>query len=87
MVNRAELEKMSQMDIRSVDIDTLVDIRDVNIDFRLDKAEKLQAYLQQVKNPFCVRYKNIKIQMQFSDKGQTLDKKMEQFMVRKNLEK
>jgi len=87
MVNKAELEKMRQMDIQSVDIDTLVDIRNVEIDVKLDKKEKIQMYLEQVKNPYCVRYKNIKIQMQFNDEGQSLDEKMEQYLAKKNLEK
>ncbi|PWJ48105.1 DUF6870 family protein [Faecalicatena contorta] len=86
MANRAELGKMRQMNIQSVDIDTLVDIRDVKIDTKLDKKEKIEMYLQQVKNPYCVRYKNIKIQMQFSDDGQSLNEKMEQFLTIKNHE-
>lgn len=86
MANRAEVEKMRQMNIQSVDIDTLVDIRNVKIDTKLDKKEKIEMYLQQVKNPYCVRYKNIKIQMQFSDDGQSLNEKMEQFLTIKNHE-
>jgi len=81
MVNRAELEQMRQMDIQSVDIDTLVDIRDVKIDFKLDKKEKIEMYLQQVNNPYCVKYKNIKIQMQFNDEGQSLAEKIKRYLV------
>jgi len=87
MVSRAELEQMRQTDIQSVDIDTLVDIRDVVIDMNLDKKEKIEMYLQQVKNPYCMKYKDMKIQMQFSDEGQSLDEKMEQYLATKNLEK
>lgn len=86
MRKQEELEKMRQIDIRSVSIDTLVDIRDVEIDARLDKSKKIEMYLQQVKNPYCVKYKNIMIQMQFSNSGQSLDKKMEQYIAAKNLE-
>ena len=87
MVSRAELEQMQQTDIQSVDIDSLVDIRDVEIDMNLNKKEKNEMYLQQVKNPYCMRYKDVKIQMEFSDDGQSLDKKMEQYLATKNLEK
>lgn len=86
MVNRTELEQMRQTDIQSVDIDTLVDIRDVEIDINLNKEEKIEMYLQQVKNPYCMRYKDVKIQMEFSDDGQSLDEKMEQYLAKKNLE-
>lgn len=87
MVKQAELEQMRQTDIQSVDIDTLVDIRDVEIDSKLDKEEKIEMYLHQIKNPYCVRYKDVKIQMDFNDKGQSLDEKIEQFLSAKNLEK
>lgn len=86
MVSKAELEKMRQMNIQSVDIESLVDIREIEIDAGLEKKEKLKFYLQQVKNPYCVRYKNIKIRMQFDDNGQLLDEKMEQFLSIRNRE-
>ena len=36
-------------------IDELVDIRDVKLDSSLGQAERIQSFLQQIKNPYCFR--------------------------------
>ena len=46
---------------KNVDINDLVDIRDVNIDAKLSKEEKLKSYIEQIKNPNCYKYDKYKI--------------------------
>lgn len=45
-----DLEKLKNVDVRTVDIDTLVDIRDVKLDRSLSKPERMKSFVEQIKN-------------------------------------
>jgi predicted RNA binding protein with dsRBD fold (UPF0201 family) len=47
-----QLEKMANVDICTVDPDTLVDIETVTIRTDLPKEERILDYIQQIKNPY-----------------------------------
>ena len=49
------VEEMKAVDIRTVDRETLVDIRDVKIDRSLPLEERVRSFVEQIKNPYCVR--------------------------------
>ena len=56
-------------------IDELVDIRDVKLDSSLGQAERIQSFLQQIKNPYCFRvgvvyYQTPNILCSFADPDQ-----------------
>lgn len=48
-----ELEAMKNVDIETVDKETLVDIRDVKADPSLPRMERMLDYIRQIKNPYC----------------------------------
>ncbi len=56
-----ELEKL-----RKIDINELVDIRDVKIDTSLSKEERILDYIRQIKNPYCYKYKNHRVIISFN---------------------
>ena len=45
-------EKMKNIDVRTVDPETLVDVTKIVIDESLSKEERVAEYLRQVKNAF-----------------------------------
>lgn len=47
-----ELEEMKKVDIRTVDISTLVDIGEIKINRELPKKERMLSFINEVKNPF-----------------------------------
>ena len=49
------LEEMKNVDVRTVDRDSLVDVTKIVIDESLSKEERVAEYLRQVKNPYCFR--------------------------------
>ena len=49
------VDEMKNVDIRTVDREELVDIRDVSIDRTLPKEERVRSFIQQIKNPYCFR--------------------------------
>jgi len=76
------LEEMKNVDIRTVDPDDLVDIRDVKISPDKSKDERIREFVRQVKNPYCYRVGRIAVKVSFADSGATLDDRLESLMAR-----
>ena len=53
--------------LKEIDIDELVDIRDVKINMKLSKEERMLDYIKQIKNPYCYKYKNHKVIVTFNN--------------------
>jgi len=62
-----KLNELKNIDIRTVDIDTLADIKDINIDINLPIEQKMKLYLEQIKNPYLVRCGKYIIKMTFPE--------------------
>lgn len=52
-ITREDLNKMKEIDIRSVDRESLVDINDVQIKTDLPDEERMLDFVRQIKNPYC----------------------------------
>lgn len=68
VIQMEELEKMAQVDIRTVDRNELVDIADVTIDTSLPVKKRIQSYIQQVKNPYCFLSHGVVVKVGFAGK-------------------
>ena len=55
------------------DLSELVDIRDVVIDKTLPKEARIASYLEQIKNPYCFRVGNVKVNVSYANTEKTLD--------------
>ena len=77
------VEEMKAVDIRTVDPETLVDIRDVVIDQDLPKEERIQSFVQQIRNPYCFRVGEVVVKTTFADTDVTLDERMEHYFRNK----
>ncbi|MFI3293283.1 MAG: DUF6870 family protein [Rikenellaceae bacterium] len=58
----------------------LVDIRDIQIDTQMPLEQRIQSYLEQIKNPYICRYGNLVIESTFGGQGQTLTECMQQLV-------
>lgn len=56
-----------------VNIDSLVDIRDVRIDKNLPKHERITEFIQQIKNPYRFRCGKFTVTARFAEDGPTLE--------------
>ena len=74
------LEEMKNVDIRTVDPETLVDITTITIDENLPLEERKQEYIRQVKNPYCFRVGDIIVKSVYSNDGVTLRQRFEEFV-------
>ncbi len=71
-----EMEAMKNVDIRTVDIDTLRDIRDVTVNIDLPKEERILDFIRQIGNPYCYRHGKYVVKISFTDTNVTLEQRM-----------
>lgn len=74
-----DLEQMRNIDIRTADRASLVDIRDVKIDEKLPREERLASFLRQIKNPYCYRCGKAVVKVSFANTNVTLEDKLAQY--------
>ncbi len=74
------LDTMRNVDVRTVDPNTLRDIRDVNIDINLPKQERMMDYLRQIGNPYCYRHGDIVVKVRYLDTDMTLEDALQSYI-------
>ena len=75
-----ELDAMEMVDVRTVDIDTLTDIRDIKIDTKLPVEKKMALFAEQTNNLFIHRIGDYVVKVRFQKDGPTIDEKMEEYL-------
>lgn len=73
---REQIEALQDVDVRSVDPDTLRDIRDVKVDTSLPKQERILDFIRQIGNPYCYRHGKYVVKVSFTDTDVTLEDRM-----------
>ncbi len=74
------VDEMKNVDIRTVDREELVDIRDVSIDRTLPKEERVRSFMQQIKNPYCFRCGDVIVKTSFANTETTLEDCVEHYL-------
>lgn len=75
-----KLNEMASVDVRTVDIDTLIDLRDIVIDTKLPVEKKLASFVKQTKNVYVHCIEDFVIKVKFQEEGPTIDDKMEEYL-------
>lgn len=73
---KEEIEAMKNVDVRTVDINTLRDIRDVKVNTDLPKEERVLDFIRQIGNPYCYRHGKYVVKISFADTDVTLEQRM-----------
>lgn len=81
-ITREKLEEMASVDIRSVDINSLTDLRDIVIDTKKPVAQKLASFAAQTNNIYVNRIGDYIVKVRFMKEGPTIDDKMEEYLRR-----
>ena len=69
------------IDIRTVDPNTLVDAGSVSVDMDLPRAERMRAVVDQMLgNPYFMRSGTIAVKVAFADTGVSFDERMESYL-------
>lgn len=75
-----ELKQMEEVDIRTVDIDILTDIRDIDIDTSMSVEKKIESFLRQTNNLYVHRIGDYVVKVKFQKNGESIDDKMREYL-------
>ncbi len=81
-LNTQMLEQMKSVDIGAVDKETLADASGFTFDPTLPKETRALRMLEQFKNPYCFRYGDMVIKLEFSEEGPSLQDLLTTFFLR-----
>lgn len=81
MLTLNELTQLSKMDIEKADRSELVSAEEVSIDPSLPAIQRMLAYINQVKNPYCFLCGNTPIKVCFSQENAELSKKIKTYFL------
>ena len=70
---RAMLEAMKDVQLESVDADNLTDIKDMSVDMKLPKEERIADFVRQIGNPYCFKCGKFIVKAKFSENGISLE--------------
>lgn len=73
MINSTQLDFMSRQGTEITDPAQLADINHVSIDTGLSATERMKAYLEQIKNPYCFRCGETVVRLCFAPAGGDLN--------------
>ena len=76
------LAEMAAVDIRTVDISELTDLREIEIDTSQPVEKKLEAFARQTKNVYVNRIGDYVVKVRFQESGATIDDKMAEYLRR-----
>lgn len=76
----SKLDEMKNLDIRKVDPNTLVEMKEVTINTELPKSERILDFINQIKNPYCYKCGDTIIKITFADTDVSLDDKIENYL-------
>lgn len=65
MLNRSELTKCREASITSCDLSSLVDLRDITIDTTQTVRERIDSFLEQVRNPYLFKVDDVVIKVNY----------------------
>ncbi len=72
-ITNDDLKKMKNVDIKTVDVESLRDIRDVKIDPDLPREERIKSFLDQIGNPYLFRCNGHVVRVKFAETDRTLE--------------
>lgn len=76
-----ELEEMKNVDIRTVDVRTLEDIDNIEVNKDLPVEQRWKDFTEKARNPFCFVCNGMVVKTSFSDTKESLERRLVQLCV------
>ncbi len=83
MLTPEMIDDFMAVDMNTVNISQLSDIRTLEFDYSLSREERLEYILSKLKNPLCFRYGNMGIKLDFDDDAPPMQEVLINFLIRK----
>lgn len=73
------LKELENVDIQSVQRNSLVDVKNVKVNTSLERTERISDFLAQIKNPYCFVCDGVIVKVRFADTEDTLEEKLNEY--------
>jgi hypothetical protein len=80
MLDQETLRQMREMDINTIDPDTVVDASEIYIDTNLPVPERMAEYVRQIRNPYFMKVGKVIVKMNFADSNVTARECYERYL-------
>lgn len=74
------LKELQEVDIHTVELEALIDIKDIKIDTSLTKEERIKDFIRQIKNPYCFRCGDLIIKVRNIDALEKFEEKLKSYV-------
>lgn len=75
-----DFEQMRNVDVRTVERESLADISKIHIDPGLPREQRLADFVRQAGNPYCYRCGKVVVKVSFADTDATLEDRLEHYL-------
>ena len=82
MFTQEQLDELQNIDIRTVDKNTLVDMSGFEFDNTLSQAERVKRIFEKIKNPYLYRLGDMAVKVEFTEGGPALQDLMASLLLR-----
>lgn len=83
MLTLEMIDDFMSVNMNTVDVGTLADISTLKLDNSLSKEKRMDYVLEKLKNPFCFRYGEMGIKLEFDDSAPPIQEVLTNFLIRK----
>jgi len=77
------IDSFMSVDMETVNMESLADISKLEFDNSLPKEKRLVYVLEKLKNPFCFRYGEMGIKLEFDENAPPIQEVLTSFLIRK----
>lgn len=77
------IDDFMSINMNTVDVGTLADISILRLDNSLPKEKRMDYVIEKLKNPFCFRYGEMGIKLEFDDNAPPIQEVLTNFLIRK----
>ena len=67
MLNKSQLARCKEVDVSSCDINSLMDLREINIDTTKPVMQRMASFLEQVQNPYVFKVGDIVMKVDYGN--------------------
>ncbi len=78
--DKTDVDTLKNIDVRSVDKSSLVDLNSVHIDDAQPVQDRILSFLDQIKNPYCFRIGEVAVKVNYKTDGPSFQQNFEDLL-------
>lgn len=67
MLDKSQLARCKEVDVSSCDVNSLVDLREINIDTNQPVTQRIESFLEQVQNPYVFKVGDVVMKVDYGN--------------------